>query len=772
MAWFASKVTLSTIVSQGLEHVHKLKDDVEKQFDDAVSGGKPPMRPAGDVFAPAPSPPRGAPAPSPPRSNPTASQAHALALQGTPTAPRSSEGNKAASKPRDVNFFSEWNLGPPTLNGKRDIKPPGVTFPSAKRAPAVSESATSPTTDAPLPASKGSTPVTNDHETAPSADAASNAAALDYIKTHSVPIDVACVSLPPADDKSPDDETAGALSIASTASTVLTESDERPSTTSSLQSASDAPSPDVEALQAELTKTQVLLGERENQLLAASSKLTKLMEELDSARSSVSSDAVVAQLQHALAEKEEQLAQLLGEGQALSVKQGQYEARLRALRKENNELADEHAQTVAALETTQAKWETARSHLVQAEDERKASLAKIKQLESSHDELCAALEALDAANTKVTALEEQQAQWHADKSALEASASAAADSELLESTLAEMQKRTAAIEADAARREELARHEIAAWKKRYQDAVHRMDSLAEETSGAASPLLRQLTQLQQEHQQRELFWRTFQQSADVQLQAANLQVRTLEAQVASEVSTRRGLEEHIETWQMQIHSVQTQLEQATARIRTLEEDESAHEAELTRLRRQVVTLEAEKSTAPPAPTISNSDAALASELQRSKEKESALIAQVRQLEQQLADRRASSFRERKSSSEFVLTERSGDVSLVEWHQLQQKVRLRESEAALLKQQVQELEELKTASGQTIATMQARIAALEGAEAELATTKAALEAVTVRQNVLLELLGEKEEQLDELETEFRECKRLYQSQIDTLTRDRA
>ncbi|EQC37200.1 hypothetical protein SDRG_05426 [Saprolegnia diclina VS20] len=776
MAWFASKVNLSTIVSQGLEHVHKLKDDVEKQFDDAVANGKPAPRASPQRSTGMTPPLHPAPAPSPPRSNPTSAQhqattANNFAKTSIPTPPRSSDGNK-----KPLNFFSEWNLGPSSHHEKRSVavKSPSVTFPSTKpAAPVAQMSPVRPEISSPPPPTPPTTEKRGDDMTS---EDATNAAALDYIKAHSTPIQVASVTLPPTtSEEKPED--GSSLSIGSSVSTVLTDGDERPSSTSSLTPSSTEDSAAMEALQAELSKTQALLTERENQLLSASAKMTKLMDELDAAKSAASSDAVVAQLQDALHEKEEQLSQLLDEGQALSVKQGQYEARLRTLRKDNNDLLDEHAQTVAALETTQAKWETARSHLVQAEDERKVTHAKLQQLQAQSDELRATLAALETANVRVQELEAQQAQWAADKVALEASQSAVADNGMLESTLVEMQKRVAAVERDAARREELWRTEIASWKKRYQDTVLRMDSLAEETTGATQPLLRQLSQLQQEHQQRELFWRTFQQSADVQLQTSTLNCRNLEAQLASEVATRRGLEEHIQTWQSQIHAVQQQLEQATARITTLEVDEAAHLEELTRLKSYITALEAEKAA---AATHSNNDtnaviAALTTDLARAKAQESTYLAQVRQLEQQVADRSRPSYRERKSSAELLVSERAsattGDVSLVEWHQLQQKVRLRESEAALLKQQVDELEAVKAASGQAIATLQQQNAALETSAAELASTKAALETVTVRQNVLLELLGEKEEQLDELETEFRECKQLYQRQIDTLTRDR-
>ncbi|RHY96059.1 hypothetical protein DYB31_015637, partial [Aphanomyces astaci] len=69
----------------------------------------------------------------------------------------------------------------------------------------------------------------------------------------------------------------------------------------------------------------------------------------------------------------------------------------------------------------------------------------------------------------------------------------------------------------------------------------------------------------------------------------------------------------------------------------------------------------------------------------------------------------------------------------------------------------------------VVRLSTRNAALEAAAADLAVTKAALAAMEVKQHVLLELLGEKDEQVEELESEFREFKQMYQNQIDTLTR---
>lgn len=101
---------------------------------------------------------------------------------------------------------------------------------------------------------------------------------------------------------------------------------------------------------AAVERAQFLTEQLEN-MRREVAKLTQLHRDTSDSQS-----ADVQALQMALAEKEEKLSALLDEGQALSVKQAQLEQRLRALRKEKDEL-EERAQVAVAVRSVGGRGE-------------------------------------------------------------------------------------------------------------------------------------------------------------------------------------------------------------------------------------------------------------------------------------------------------------------------------------------------------------------------------------------------------------------------------
>ncbi|KAF0758920.1 hypothetical protein AaE_003796, partial [Aphanomyces astaci] len=181
-------------------------------------------------------------------------------------------------------------------------------------------------------------------------------------------------------------------------------------------------------VQSELRKTQTVLSERENQLLSSSAAMSKLHEELESMRNHVSPTpatttndaAVIYALQVALADKEMQLSNLLEEGEALSKKQAAFESRLRALRKEKTDVMDENKKLTAALETATAKWETARMHLVTAEEDAKLHAQLLKSLDATDAQLQASEATLAATKQRLATAECHVEELVAENDALKA----------------------------------------------------------------------------------------------------------------------------------------------------------------------------------------------------------------------------------------------------------------------------------------------------------------------------------------------------------------
>ncbi|KAH9107249.1 hypothetical protein LEN26_014323 [Aphanomyces euteiches] len=761
-SWFTAKVNLSTIVSQGLEHVSKLKDDVEKQFDEAVSGksvAKPPP-PLPSLFNETPNPVV-EPSPSPPLAIISEQNETTNEKQDEKDSPDddASEHESSSTPP------SEPSIDPSTPDTAMTPQDSPLNIEAQVVADSVDD-----TTVNPDDSTLQEQPLDDMN---PSTD--ENIALLDVIK-----------SIPPAEESKTATLPSDALESLPAETSLEESSSECTATEESQVVGPETPSstpdlrenhPDVAALERELTgvqadlrKTQAMLRERENQLLASSNAMAKLHTEIEALRPN---ESTVYQLQVALADKEMQLKSLLEEGEALSKKQAAFESRLRAVRKEKTDVMEENKKLTAALETANAKWETARMHLVAAEDDAKVHVEVVKTLDATQARLATTEAALNAAKQALAAIEGQAKQLREENQRLEAQTHLAAseDRDVLEATIRDLQSKLSQIQMESAQQEETSRAELQAMKLRWQEAVTRMDQLTRSTGDATQPLLRQIHQLQQDQRAQELRRLALEEKMERRVQNALHDLETLQAKHDAVIS-------QADEWRAQVTVLETEIEN----LRTAKSNEAAEIASLRKaldtethrrqqLEQQVQVISQEKRHV--AQLIQSSNEQHEAQVKQMKIENDHLVQQVNQLRWQLQESQKSAqvpareivaLERKQSSSEVLVAD-----SMVEWHQLQQKVRLRESEAALLKEQIQGLEDAKRNATEEVVRLTTRNATLESAASELETTKAALAAMEVKQQVLLELLGERDEQVEELESEFREFKQMYQTQIDALTR---
>ena len=110
-----------------------------------------------------------------------------------------------------------------------------------------------------------------------------------------------------------------------------------------------------------------------------------------------------------------------------------------------------------------------------------------------------------------------------------------------------------------------------------------------------------------------------------------------------------------------------------------------------------------------------------------------------------------------------------DISMLELNQLRRNLRQREGEAKTLQHQLRAVESSKKAIAEELFKISQRNAELESMARAQEKIVSERDKLSQRHDILLELLGEKEEQMEELETEFEEVKRMFQAQLDALTR---
>ncbi|CAI5720620.1 unnamed protein product [Peronospora destructor] len=368
----------------------------------------------------------------------------------------------------------------------------------------------------------------------------------------------------------------------------------------------------------------------------------------------------------------------------------------------------------------------------------------------------------------------------------------------LQQTLQFLQDNVRNLEKEVARREEMARAEIADLKRKWQDAVARVDILGQSVSEATQPLFRQLHALQEDQRARQDNWKATENTLVARIEEAIKQRRLAEQEKLDMKQQLHELRRKVEESELEMTRIQAELarsqdavESTKARARELRGRADALQIDLDQAKRQRdEQTEAKKQLQARLDTVEKSAKQLQAsstatiELKQSCEREKQLcqdlewhqqeLQRLKKLTAQLVSAPLSTVStpsqrhyvrrrydgEQANESEGVDTELSSEASILKktletamsdqlanghntsmlgLSQLQQQLRLREGENRLLKQQ---LETLEARQKQTTDEIK-------------------------HQAVLLELFGEKEEQVEELQAEVKELKTFYRKQLDTL-----
>uniref|UniRef100_A0AAV1TLN2 TATA element modulatory factor 1 TATA binding domain-containing protein n=1 Tax=Peronospora matthiolae TaxID=2874970 RepID=A0AAV1TLN2_9STRA len=618
---------------------------------------------------------------------------------------------------------------------------------------------------------------------------------------------------------------------------------------------------------------QVELKARESQLLAASTTIRNLHDELDETRrrevvaveraqllteqlensqqevakltqmyrdrhgSSQRNDVQVLQL--ALAGKEEKLSALLDEGQALSVKQAQLEQRLRLLRKEKDELEERALKAQSQAEASAGEVQRLMSKLKASEKETTCLAQRNRQLTSIADTASARIEkaehdALEATQQlkKLRAQVDELTRSVADKDeeivrlamSSQSSESLHLEKAELEQTLQFLQDNVRDLEAEGTRREVMARAEITDLKRKWQDALARVDLLGQSVSEATQPLLRQIHALQEDQRARQESWKAMETTFVARIEEATEQRRAA-------MQERVEMEERLHEFREKVEKVELELIRKQAELVRAQDTAASAKAEARALHGQVDALQIDLDQ---AKHQRDAEAGVKEQLQTrllaaEKSIETARVSSTTTLELEQSRKREEQLRQDlewhrqelqrlknaamqaapvplsightsshhqnvrrsldgeqsfwsesadgESSSEASilkmalatdpLTLTGGNTSVLGLSQLQQRLRLREGENRMLKQQLETLEARQKQTTDEIVRLSSRNALLESGEAQLEQTQSELAKLQKHQVVLLELFGEKEEQVEELQAEVKELKAFYRKQLNTL-----
>ncbi|XP_008789324.2 golgin candidate 5 isoform X2 [Phoenix dactylifera] len=506
-----------------------------------------------------------------------------------------------------------------------------------------------------------------------------------------------------------------------------------------------------------------------------------------------------------LKEKDEIINQVMAEGEELSKKQAAQEATIRKLRAQIREFEEEKQRLNSKLQVEESKVESIKRD--------KAATEKLLQetIERNQVELAAQKEfytnALNAAK-EAEALAEARANNEA-RIELESRLREASEREaMLVQTLEELRQTLSRTEQQAAFREEMLRRDIDDLQKRYQASELRYNELITQVPESTRPLLRQIEAMQETTARRAEAWAGVERALNSRLQeaeakaaAAEERVRALNERLSQSLSRITVLETQItclRTEQTQLsRSLEKERQRASesrqeylaaveeaatqeGRAKQLEDeikelrskhkkelqDEVTHkellEKELERERN--ARLELEKAASRELPVAANQDPRNVPSHKLSSAKSLSSMEESLFLQASL------------DSSDNFLSERriSGETSMSPYFlksmtpsAFEAALRQKDGEISSYMSRLASLESIRDSLAEELVKMTEQCEKLQAEAAVLPGLRAELEALRRRHSSALELMGERDEELEELRADIVDLKEMYREQVDLL-----
>jgi TATA element modulatory factor len=548
------------------------------------------------------------------------------------------------------------------------------------------------------------------------------------------------------------------------------------------------------------------------------SKLAAVTRERDELKRALASDA----------DKEASViaVKLRREGEALALKVSQLEEKLKRVRAEKKEADSERTDLKARLLTTEQLLDRKVERLKQLEStERQTtdSLTSMKTVtESTSKQLERTQQELQAAQRRSQELQTQLEQSWREQATLKKAladadakgdeavrvAVAAARSEWqqgvgsaiddanqtivgLRQTLLEARASSQRAQERSAWREEELRAEMAALQSRLQAAEQRAADFAATIPDATRPLLRQLEAAQASSAAREASWTAARQA--LERRAAEADERAAAAEAAAAEATSSASEARARASTASGLAERRAAELATMRGKVEKLEQRAADAERLLADANLALTETRAQYESLVERARNKEARLRAELEQARTDADACARELRQqiaaasapsaaaapaaaklavvdealplieMNDDAADKRTAAAAAGDAQRRAALLQTAGDVGV---HSMASEAAAswRDGEASALRQQAQMLQRTVHALETELVQASALSERLAALQHELAAAQAALAVAREREDALLELLGEKEEALDEMRMDLLDCKGIYREQV--------
>lgn len=508
-----------------------------------------------------------------------------------------------------------------------------------------------------------------------------------------------------------------------------------------------------------------------------------------------------------LKEKDEIITQVMAEGEQLSKKQAAQEAQMRKLRAQIRELEEEKKGLNTRLEVEENKVESIKRDKAATEkllhetvEKHQAELATQKEYYTN---------ALNAAK-EAEALSEARANNEA-RTQLEGRLREAEDREaMLVQALEELRQTLTRTEQQAVFKEDMLRREIEDLQKRYQASERRCEELITQVPESTRPLLRQIEAMQETNSRKAEAWAAVERTLNSRLQEAEAKAATSEEKERSINERLSQTLSRINVLEAQISCLraeQTQLTRSLDKERqraaenrqeylALKEEAETNEGRVNQLEEEIKELR-RKHKQELQEALTHQEL-LRQELEREKTSrldqeraarstnfvpdQSPIMKQKSGIENGSLTRRLSSasslssmeesyFLQASLDSSDNLSERrnalEGNVSPYFMKSMTPAFRQKDGELASYMSRLASMEAIRDSLAEELVKMTAECEKLRSEASMLPGIRAELDALRRRHSAALELMGERDEELEELRADIIDMKEMYREQVNLL-----
>ncbi|XP_022947604.1 golgin candidate 5-like isoform X2 [Cucurbita moschata] len=534
-------------------------------------------------------------------------------------------------------------------------------------------------------------------------------------------------------------------------------------------------------------------------------KVYALTKERDTLRREQNKKSDAASL---LKEKDEIINQVMAEGEELSKKQAAQESQIRKLRAQIRELEEEKKGLMTKLQVEENKVDSIKR------DKTATEMLLQETIEKHQTELAAQKEYYSSALTAAKEAEnlaEARANSEA-RSELESRLREAEDREtMLVQTLEELRQTLSRKEQQAVFREDMLRGDIEDLQKRYQASERRCEELITQVPESTRPLLRQIEAIQETTARRAEAWASVERSLNSRLQEAEAKsaaaegrersinerlsqtlsrINVLEAQVSCLRAEQTQLSKTLEKERQRAAEIRQEYLAAKEEADTQEGRANQLEEEIRDLRRKhkeelqeylrhkkllQQEIEKEKTARMDLERKAHLHSTAASDNSSIKRHNSMFengdLARKLSSSSSLGNMEESYFLASLGSSDRKIT---GDIPMGPYYMksmnpssFEAALRQKEGELTSYVSRLKSIEMIRDSLAEELVKLTSQSEKLRAEAGMLPGIRAELEALRRRHSAALELMGERDEELEELRADIVDLKEMYREQVNLL-----